>query len=126
MQSKFDLTAKIEPFDTFWEAPEDVEKGFKSFGCFYKSNYLKYLPVEKNSSILVVSCGPGYFVNLLDNFPVCPMLKVRPEREKMYWRKRKFRRGLIPLSGNSNNYSLSVGFFMASENKGMDTSPVHS
>ena len=22
-----DLTAQIEPFDTFWEAPEDIEKG---------------------------------------------------------------------------------------------------
>ena len=25
---EFELTAKIEPFDSFWEAPEDIEKGY--------------------------------------------------------------------------------------------------
>ena len=29
------LAAKIEPFDTFWEAPENVETGYKSFIKFY-------------------------------------------------------------------------------------------
>lgn len=59
------LTAKIEPFDSFWEGPEDVEKGYRSFYLFYKDNYLKYVPKEKNANILVISCGPGYFVNML-------------------------------------------------------------
>jgi 2-polyprenyl-3-methyl-5-hydroxy-6-metoxy-1,4-benzoquinol methylase len=58
-------TAQIEPFDSFWEAPDNIEKGYKSFFRFYAHNYLKYVPQDRNSRILVVSCGPGYFVNLL-------------------------------------------------------------
>ena len=65
MASRRELAAKIEPFDSFWEGPEDVEKGYKSFYQFYKHNYLPYLPEDRNGSILVISCGPGYFVNLL-------------------------------------------------------------
>jgi 2-polyprenyl-3-methyl-5-hydroxy-6-metoxy-1,4-benzoquinol methylase len=60
-----DLTARIEPFDTFWEAPKDIQKGFVTFVTFYRRNYLKWLPVDKEARILVVSCGPGYFVHLL-------------------------------------------------------------
>ena len=60
-----EMTAKIEPFDSFWEGPENVEKGYKSFCQFYKHNYLKFLPADKLARILVISCGPGYFVNLL-------------------------------------------------------------
>jgi SAM-dependent methyltransferase len=65
MTSKTTLTAKIEPFDSFWEAPENIEKGYSSFAKFYKRNYLKYMPADKHARILVISCGPGYFVNLL-------------------------------------------------------------
>jgi 2-polyprenyl-3-methyl-5-hydroxy-6-metoxy-1,4-benzoquinol methylase len=63
---KTPLTAKIEPFDSFWEAPKNIEKGYQSFFQFYKCNYLKYLPNDKEARILVISCGPGYFVNLLN------------------------------------------------------------
>lgn len=65
MWRQVELTAKIEPFDSFWEAPEDVLKGYDSFYQFYKKNYLAYLPKDKDCNVLVVSCGPGYFVNLL-------------------------------------------------------------
>jgi 2-polyprenyl-3-methyl-5-hydroxy-6-metoxy-1,4-benzoquinol methylase len=65
MQRQVELTAKIEPFDSFWEAPEDVEKGYESFFQFYKKNYLPCLPKDRGSDVLVISCGPGYFVNLL-------------------------------------------------------------
>jgi len=60
------LTGKIEPFDSFWEGPDDVEKGYGTFYKFYKNNYLKYVPKDKSIKILVISCGPGYFVNLLN------------------------------------------------------------
>lgn len=60
------LTARMEPFDSFWEGPSNIEKGYKSFHQFYKRNYLKHLPMDKQSSILAVSCGPGYFVNTLN------------------------------------------------------------
>lgn len=59
------LTSKLEPFDSFWEAPTDIEKGYSKFYQFYKYNYLQYVPQDRNSRILVISCGPGYFVNML-------------------------------------------------------------
>jgi SAM-dependent methyltransferase len=64
MTIEIQLTGKIEPFDTFWEAPENIEKGYGSFGQFYKRNYFKYIPKNKNMKMLVISCGPGYFINL--------------------------------------------------------------
>ena len=60
-----DLTATIEPFDSFWEAPEDVERGYASFAQFYRANYLPYVPADRNAKVLNVSCGAGYFVALL-------------------------------------------------------------
>lgn len=60
-----DLTARIEPFDSFWEAPSDIEKGYDSFARFYRRNYLTRIPQNRDARILVVSCGPGYFVQLL-------------------------------------------------------------
>jgi SAM-dependent methyltransferase len=59
------LAARLEPFDSYWQAPKDVEKGFKSFTAYYKANYLARLPKDRDASILVVSCGPGYLVNML-------------------------------------------------------------
>lgn len=59
------LSARIEPFDSYWQAPEDVEAGFTSFYAYYRHNYLQHLPENKDASILVISCGPGYLVNLL-------------------------------------------------------------
>lgn len=59
------LSARLEPFDTYWQAPEDVESGFSSFYSYYRANYLPYMPGDKAASILVISCGPGYLVNML-------------------------------------------------------------
>ena len=58
--AKLALTAVIEPFDSFWEGPEDVESGYERFYRFYAANYLPHVPEERGSRILVVSCGPGY------------------------------------------------------------------
>jgi 2-polyprenyl-3-methyl-5-hydroxy-6-metoxy-1,4-benzoquinol methylase len=59
------LAARLEPFDSYWQAPKDVEKGFKSFTAYYKANYLARMPENRDASILVVSCGPGYLVKML-------------------------------------------------------------
>src|SRR5476649_2180077 len=59
------LAATIEPFDSFWEAPDDIEKGYRSFGVFYRANYGKYFPTDKRANIVCVSCGPGYGVKVL-------------------------------------------------------------
>ncbi len=60
-----DLTAKIEPFDSFWEGPENIEKGYTTVYEFYRSNYFPHLTADREAEILVVSCGPGYFVDML-------------------------------------------------------------
>jgi 2-polyprenyl-3-methyl-5-hydroxy-6-metoxy-1,4-benzoquinol methylase len=60
-----ELAAQIEAFDSFWEGPENVEKGYRTFSAFYGYNYLKRFPADRSSRILVISCGPGYLVNLL-------------------------------------------------------------
>lgn len=59
------LAARLEPFDSYWQAPKDVEKGYESFAAYYRANYLPWLPKDLNASILVVSCGPGYLVHTL-------------------------------------------------------------
>jgi 2-polyprenyl-3-methyl-5-hydroxy-6-metoxy-1,4-benzoquinol methylase len=64
-RSSADLAAKLEAFDSFWEAPEDVERGYGRFESFYRRNYLHRFPGNKTAPILVVSCGPGYMVRLL-------------------------------------------------------------
>ncbi|NIM98080.1 MAG: methyltransferase domain-containing protein, partial [candidate division Zixibacteria bacterium] len=87
MPAKKKLTAKVEPFDTFWEAPEDIEKGYTSFYQFYKKNYLEYVPKYKNASILVVSCGPGYFVNLLKKEGYTEILGIDSDSEKVKYAK---------------------------------------
>jgi len=89
MNDGYELTAKIEPFDSFWEAPKDIEKGYKSFGHFYKHNYLKYIPKEKSSRILVVSCGTGYFLDLLKREGYPDVLGIDSFHEKIQYGKRK-------------------------------------
>jgi 2-polyprenyl-3-methyl-5-hydroxy-6-metoxy-1,4-benzoquinol methylase len=59
------MAARLEPFDSYWQAPKDVDAGFKSFAAYYRANYLAHLPKDRNARILVISCGPGYLVNVL-------------------------------------------------------------
>ena len=57
--------ARLEPFDSYWQAPKDVVSGYAKFEAYYRTNYLKHLPADKDVRILVVSCGAGYLVSLL-------------------------------------------------------------
>jgi 2-polyprenyl-3-methyl-5-hydroxy-6-metoxy-1,4-benzoquinol methylase len=59
------LAARLEPFDSYWQAPADVDSGYKSFSAYYRANYLPHIPADRNARILVISCGPGYLVDLL-------------------------------------------------------------
>ena len=59
------LSARLEPFDSYWQAPEDVESGYSSFLAYYRANYTRHLPGDRSARILVISCGPGYLVNML-------------------------------------------------------------
>ena len=101
-------TAQMEPFDSFWEAPDNIEKGYKSFFRFYKFNYLKYVPANRNSNILVISCGPGYFVNLLKAYGYTQVIGIDSYPEKIeYAQKRDLNCIAAPaleFLNNSQNY----------------------
>jgi SAM-dependent methyltransferase len=78
-----DLAATIEPFDSFWEAPDDIEKGYRSFGIFYLANYGKYFPADKRANILCVSCGPGYGVKVLTDLGYEKVLGIDSFEDKI-------------------------------------------
>lgn len=79
---RIELTARTEAFDSFWEGPDDVEAGYRSFGKFYRANYRKYLPEDRDANILVVSCGPGYFVNVLHELGYTRIRGIDSDPEK--------------------------------------------
>ena len=83
MQVDKDLAAQIEPFDAFWEAPEDVEKGFEKFAKFYKRNYFKYMPKNKSVRTLVISCGAGYMVELMNKEEYTNVIGIDSNPEKI-------------------------------------------
>ncbi|MEJ2618056.1 MAG: class I SAM-dependent methyltransferase, partial [Ignavibacteriaceae bacterium] len=89
MTKSENLSAQIEPFDTFWEGPENVEKGYTSLYTFYKYNYLKYMPPNKDVKTLVISCGPGYFVDMLNRNGYKNILGIDSDPEKVKYAKDK-------------------------------------
>ncbi len=78
-----DLSARMERFDSFWEGPDDIERGYQSLGQFYRVNYLHRLPPDRDARILVISCGPGYFVNLLNEEGYPDVLGIDSHAEKI-------------------------------------------
>jgi len=83
MKTSEQLAAQIEAFDSFWEGPHEVEKGYRTFFQFYKHNYLKYLPADKNSNSLIISCGPGYFVDMMNRHGYKNVLGIDSDGEKI-------------------------------------------
>ena len=83
------LSARIEPFDSYWQAPADVEKGYDSFSQYYRSNFLPLLPKDKSVETLVVSCGPGYFVDLLRREGYENVLGIDSDPEKIGWAEKR-------------------------------------
>jgi 2-polyprenyl-3-methyl-5-hydroxy-6-metoxy-1,4-benzoquinol methylase len=77
------LAARLEPFDSYWQAGKDIEKGFAAFAAYYQANYLPHLPPNREVRILVVSCGPGYLVNLLRERGYRNVLGIDSDPEKV-------------------------------------------
>ena len=77
------LAARLEPFDSYWQAPEDIEKGYTSFYAYYKHNYLPLLPADPNTRILVISCGPGYLLNVLRDNGYANVLGIDSDKDKI-------------------------------------------
>lgn len=80
---KIRLSARLESFDSYWQAPEDLEAGYASFFKYYQHNYLPLLPADRSTSILVVSCGPGYLINVLDTAGYTNVLGIDSDPEKI-------------------------------------------
>lgn len=83
------LSARLEPFDSYWQAPKDVEKGFNSFTAYYKANYLAHMPQDRDARILVVSCGPGYLVNMLGRCGYRNVLGIDSDPAKVEFARRR-------------------------------------
>jgi 2-polyprenyl-3-methyl-5-hydroxy-6-metoxy-1,4-benzoquinol methylase len=83
------LSARLEPFDSYWQAPEDVESGYSSFSAYYRANYLPHLPSNREARILVISCGPGYLVNLLRQVGYQHVLGIDSDGSKVEYARRK-------------------------------------
>ena len=114
MISDDQLTAKMEPFDSFWEAPADIEKGYSRFYQFYKHNYLPYIPSDRTSRILVISCGPGYFINMLARNGYTNILGIDSFPEKVEYAKKKnlnchVNRAFGFLHGNQQPFDVIFG-----------------
>ena len=77
------LSARLEQFDSFWEGPEDVEKGYRTVVQFYRANYLRHVPPSRDANVLVISCGPGYFVKLLHDAGYTNVAGIDSEPEKV-------------------------------------------
>jgi SAM-dependent methyltransferase len=83
------LAARLEPFDSYWQAPADVERGYRSFSAYYQANYLPWLPASRDARILVISCGPGYLVNLLRERGYRQVLGIDSDPAKIEHARRK-------------------------------------
>ena len=83
------LAARVEPFDSFWQTPKDIQKGYESFYQYYKYNYLSRLPENKDARILVISCGPGYLVNLLNQQGYLNVLGIDSDSQKIEYAKKR-------------------------------------
>ena len=109
MTTSMRLAAKMEPFDSFWEGPKDIEKGYGTFYQFYKHNYLQHMPADKSARILVISCGPGYFLNTLRQAGYNDVLGIDSEPAKIETVQRKGLTGRLAeafpfLEGNTESF----------------------
>jgi len=83
------LAARLEPFDSYWQAPKDAEKGFDSFVAYYRSNYLRWMPADRAARVLVISCGPGYLVKMLRDRGYSAVLGIDSDPAKVDIARRK-------------------------------------
>ena len=75
--------ARRHVFDSLWHGPKDVEAGYYTFGQYYRWNYLKHLPKDKEIEVLVVSCGPGYYVKMLNDNGYRNVIGIDSDSEKV-------------------------------------------
>jgi 2-polyprenyl-3-methyl-5-hydroxy-6-metoxy-1,4-benzoquinol methylase len=111
--SKMQLSARLEPFDSYWQAPPDVEKGYASFYEYYRQNYLPRLAQDKNAKILVISCGPGYLVETLAKHGYVNVLGIDSDPDKIQHAKEhdlncQAAEAFSHLDAHRNNYDIII------------------
>lgn len=111
--SSTDLSAKLEPFDSFWQAPADIDSGYSKFDAYYRANFLPLMPDDRNADILVVSCGPGYLVKTLSDAGYKNVLGIDSFPDKIaYAEKRHLRcrveRGFEHVANHPDAYDVIV------------------
>jgi len=107
------LAAKLEPFDSFWQAPDDIESGYRTFDAYYKANFLPLMPAERDVNILVVSCGPGYLVKVLAEAGYRNVLGIDSFPDKIACAEKhglncRVERGFEHLAKNRDQYDVIV------------------
>lgn len=107
------LAARLEPFDSYWQAPDDIDKGYSSFYEYYRHNYLPRMPSDRAARILVVSCGPGYLVNMLRDNGYDNVLGIDSDPDKIAHATRRdlncsTARAFDFLSGGSEEYDAII------------------
>jgi cyclopropane fatty-acyl-phospholipid synthase-like methyltransferase len=111
MAENRDLSSKMEPFSSFWEAPNNIEKGYIKFNKFYRRNYLRRLSLKETDRVLSISCGYGYFLSLLNELGVKDAEGIDSDPDKIaYAKKRGFNVKSVDafefLEKNNGKYDL--------------------
>lgn len=112
-RAKARCSARLEPFDSYWQAPANVESGYQAFAAYYRANYLPQLPEDRSSRILVVSCGPGYLVDVLRQAGYRDVLGIDSDPAKLEYARRRglpceLARAFEFLAGRSEEFDVIV------------------
>lgn len=75
--------ARYYPWSSFCEGIADIEQGYTYYPRLYKRNFGKHLPQRKDAKILVVSAGPGYFVDYLAQSGYLDVLGIDSDPDKV-------------------------------------------
>jgi 2-polyprenyl-3-methyl-5-hydroxy-6-metoxy-1,4-benzoquinol methylase len=107
------LSARLEPFDSFWQAPDDIDSGYDKFDAYYKANYLPLLPANRKANILVVSCGPGYLVKTLAEAGYTNVLGIDSFPDKIAYAEQRglncrVERGFEHVASHPDTYDVIV------------------
>ena len=77
--------ARHYPWSSFCEGIADIEQGYTYYPRLYKRNFGKHLPKRKDAKILVVSAGPGYFVDYLTQYEITMKFMVLHMSQIAQW-----------------------------------------
>jgi len=79
------LSALLEPFDSVPNGylTADVDDGYSLYGRYFEANYMRLMPENRDSVILCVSCGPGYYVKRLREMGYTRVLGIDSDPAKV-------------------------------------------